>query len=110
MYTYYLPNSGPPMLDDEEYLSAKRESKQGSEDEGYENDSDEEEEDENYFLNEKKENYDMKVLKEIRILYKDDDEENDFERMNGSEDDDYEDYEYESSPYIKPLSTVKTNY
>lgn len=109
MYTYYLPNSGPPMLDDEEYLSAKRESKQGSEDEGYENDSDEEE-DENYFLNEKKENYDMKVLKEIRVLYKDDDEENDFERMNGSEDDDYEDYEYESSPYIKPLSTVKTNY
>lgn len=108
MYTFYLPNSGAPMLDDEEYLNTYN-TKRGSEDEeedyyNYYDDDDEEEH--------TKENYNKKILKEIRVLYNDDDD-----NRSSNSDSDYlehisedEGYMYESNQHTEPLSTVKTNF
>lgn len=109
MYTFYLPNSGAPMLDDEEYLNTYN-TKRGSEDEeeDYYNYDDDDDDDEG---EQTKENYNKKILKEIRVLY------NDNDSRSSNSDDDYlehisedDDYTYESNQYTEPLSTVKTKF
>ena len=101
------------MLDDEEYLSNRYEMKQGSEDEedGYsEDDYANEDEGYNYYLAEGKENYDKRVKREIQILYKDDEEDDDGNESYSGEDSDEKDEIYSSNSHVKPLNMVKTNY
>lgn len=102
------------MLDDEEYLSNRYEMKQGSEDEedGYsEDDYANEDEGYNYYLAEGKENYDKRVIREIQILYKDEEDNESYTEEDDSDEmSDGKDEAYASNSHVKPLNIVETNF